>query len=1609
MAWWHAAVYAVALVISFLTKPKAQDPKKLREKTIPRPKAEVGKPIPIVFGTRRIHSPNYVWWGDVALEQVFAQTQARSLQSAEGDQLETFGQALSPSIVPGLILYGGTTLDVAIAELEDIAAETDLPTEFTFALEAHTLLDNYADGASIDDAPGWVDRVSETIAVGQGTGANQPVLVENVASSGYPGVLFDGANDFLVNSTDPVQAQPYTVFIVAQRFGNTSTDYLTDGYAAANDLNIGYNGGNWLVSTGTVQNTSGAFQGRTLLTVEVNGATSNAWENRQQVLTNQDIGSESLAGIVLGALVTGGQAFDGVIQGLWIASGTHSERVRERLWSYIRKRVNLDSELDHSFTWIYDGVGTSGANPGDGFFRLNNLTLSSATELYINDLPLSEVSVASFMASLATDDYLFFESREVPNRSQVFQVSGVPTDNTDYTTVPVTFLAGAESFFDGESIQLTVVRGSKERGLDGMSFRFHNFNGAADPGSDYFRLNSATQGSSTNIYISTQSKLYSDMSEIFAKVEIGDVIETVSRTNEANFHLWSVSATPTDNTGWFTIPVTNLITGGDLDFDEYVYFRVHHQTVEKRLETMSFRFHNFTSANDPGNDYFRLNNATPASATAIYISTESTIYTDMTEILALVNNGALIELISAEDTANYQLYEVNGTPTDNTGWFTLPVVSREAGAAFTLDESVYVRIHNGPAADPDAIHDNVAGEIAAITQKVTPVAADHMLIEDSADSNNKKRITMGSIDHDALTNYVANEHIDWTVDTHGESIDAGVIRGFLKTHFLTLNKNYIARWNKDYNEDSLQQASAAINDANQMYDVAVASFIDLCAPYVATTTTIDWGRSASQWLLIQGNLTLAFTDPLPGARVMLRVVQDTTGSRTITWPSKVRWLGGSAPTLSTTAGDVDIITFFFDGFSYWGSAAGAAAADLVQEFVDRWDTHLFWAHDETSGTQADDSGPNADHGTYTSMTVNQNGLVAGDLKSVTGTSAYTRVTAITDNFSYQFTFMSLFNLSALNTLMDFNGTGGRGRVYNVAGTMQFYDSGNKSLGRQTAALQSADRLMGYSRKDAETIEVYEMGIKYKELTTDHLLAVTTPDVSHGATYTGTADASTGNYGLLAVFGEALSEDDWYLAFQKLWGKEHFWNEFIKTMQSNLVSYCDHYLPLWEEAGTQLIDISGVEDHATITGSLTLGVAPLDEYHMACVEGDGTADYITTNISTIIYNTANWTIAGVCVCDADGDGIFSVGSAGDSVGLRTAATSKLELYADDGTTELTLQVDLPAGAFGWCVRYYIENLDLFVDGVLVGRIDTTTLTMANVSTWYYMTDIDLGVANSLDGKFQHRGTYGSSLPNWICARLSAISPSKVFPPELFRNAYADGIWAVFEEEDIEAHFWMSDWDTLKSAGLVDIGPKFTNGDAITTSPLFGEPSLITNEEQLDYSQFFGFGNFSMKWGTGDYARLGTTRWNYIHQTAVFTVCGWVQWDVSVTGTILGSSTAAAHKGFRIDVSGSSFRAVFTDGTSTKTLTGTSTLVVGETYFFAVVGDGTNYTLYVNGIVEDTDTVLTVSGDATNNLTLGADHATSNELDGWLDEMTFLRIAATQAQLQDYYFRCVSSLA
>lgn len=88
------------------------------------------------------------------------------------------------------------------------------------------------------------------------------------------------------------------------------------------------------------------------------------------------------------------------------------------------------------------------------------------------------------------------------------------------------------------------------------------------------------------------------------------------------------------------------------------------------------------------------------------------------------------------------------------------------------------------------------------------------------------------------------------------------------------------------------------------------------------TTTIDW-KLGNKFKFTFGafNETFTFTAPTNPCNLLLMLVQDGTGSRTATWPATVKWPASTAPTLTTTAAGVDIVSMYFDGTSYHAVAS----------------------------------------------------------------------------------------------------------------------------------------------------------------------------------------------------------------------------------------------------------------------------------------------------------------------------------------------------------------------------------------------------------------------------------------------------------------------------------------------------------------------------------------------------------------------------------------------------------------------------------------------------------------------------------------------------------------
>lgn len=85
-------------------------------------------------------------------------------------------------------------------------------------------------------------------------------------------------------------------------------------------------------------------------------------------------------------------------------------------------------------------------------------------------------------------------------------------------------------------------------------------------------------------------------------------------------------------------------------------------------------------------------------------------------------------------------------------------------------------------------------------------------------------------------------------------------------------------------------------------------------PAVSGTATLDCSLSNQHYITMPaGNITVALSNVSSNQVFMVSITQDGTGSRTVTWFTTIKWAGGTAPTLTTTASKRDMFGFIRTG------------------------------------------------------------------------------------------------------------------------------------------------------------------------------------------------------------------------------------------------------------------------------------------------------------------------------------------------------------------------------------------------------------------------------------------------------------------------------------------------------------------------------------------------------------------------------------------------------------------------------------------------------------------------------------------------------------------------
>ena len=335
-----------------------------------------------------------------------------------------------------------------------------------------------------------------------------------------------------------------------------------------------------------------------------------------------------------------------------------------------------------------------------------------------------------------------------------------------------------------------------------------------------------------------------------------------------------------------------------------------------------YTFDTTTSAG-PSAGFVRYNNATPASATTIYVSETDRNAVSVATPIDAIAVGDRIEFIQNSDATKRARFRVTAI-TDSGTYVTLTVVNEYASSTFANNAIISMALskigptgytgytgYTGAGAQFKSVRvaTTTAGTLATSFENgdtvdgITLATGDRILIKGQASgSENGIYVVAASGSPTRATDY---------------DIDAEIRQSLVFVQLGTVNAGCVFR---NSNTSTITVNTTAITYDGAKFGATVG-FNEFDNGNSSTADTIDWTKGNKQKSTLTGNCTFTFTAPNAPCSLILKLVQDGTGSRTVTWPAAVHWSGGTAPTLTTTLNKVDIISFYYDGTTYFGTSS----------------------------------------------------------------------------------------------------------------------------------------------------------------------------------------------------------------------------------------------------------------------------------------------------------------------------------------------------------------------------------------------------------------------------------------------------------------------------------------------------------------------------------------------------------------------------------------------------------------------------------------------------------------------------------------------------------------
>ena len=372
---------------------------------------------------------------------------------------------------------------------------------------------------------------------------------------------------------------------------------------------------------------------------------------------------------------------------------------------------------------------TTDADPGAGYFRLNNATISSATIMYIDDLEYNGTNIEAWVQSW--DDVTGNDTNRGRIRISkansldtwmVFKVTGGITNASGYSKVTLVYIDSAGTFTNDDKFFIAFSASGEDGAIPGYYYKFDTGTSDADPGAGEIAFNNGTYASATEIYIddadANGASTATDVQSWGGSTStIKGFLHIVDINDSSTYARFKITAAVSDESGYNKITVAHLASNNT--FSAADELSVHYTRTGLKGDTgstgatgstgstgstgasgtnsqLSMTWSSSTSDADPGAGKIAFNNGTLSSVSILYVDDADDASADISGYVQSwddVSNSTArgIVTITKEGTAStYATFKVSGAVTDASGYTKVPVTHVVSSGSFSNTDGVGV-------------------------------------------------------------------------------------------------------------------------------------------------------------------------------------------------------------------------------------------------------------------------------------------------------------------------------------------------------------------------------------------------------------------------------------------------------------------------------------------------------------------------------------------------------------------------------------------------------------------------------------------------------------------------------------------------------------------------------------------------------------------------------------------------------------------------------------------------------------------------------------------------------------------------------------------------------